>query len=68
MFSKHISYATCRVHDDRYGNDPNNPYTWDAVKLRGCFCDEDWQGADCSERVCPYGDDPNTHDDVDEVR
>ena len=56
------------MHNDRYGNDPNNPYTWDAVKLRGCFCDEEWQGADCSERVCPYGDDPNTHDDVEEVR
>lgn len=36
--------------------------------MRGCFCDEAWQGADCSERVCPFGDDPNTHDDVVEVQ
>ncbi len=36
--------------------------------MRGCFCDEAWTGADCSERTCPFGDDPNTHDDVTEVQ
>lgn len=51
-----------------YGEDPNNPYTWDSERMRGCACDEGWTGADCSERTCPYGDDPNTHDDVTEVQ
>jgi len=51
-----------------YGEDPNNPYTWDGDRMRGCACDEFWTGADCSERTCPYGDDPNTHDDVTEVQ
>lgn len=51
-----------------YGEDPNNPFTWDGERLRGCYCDEAYTGADCSERTCPFGDDPNTHDDVAEVQ
>jgi len=31
---------------------------WDGIRLQGCKCDYRWQGADCSERRCPYGDDP----------
>lgn len=33
---------------------------WSANKSRQCACDRGWQGADCSERMCPYGDDPIT--------
>jgi hypothetical protein len=40
-----------------YGADPNNALTWDAQKVRGCFCDAGWQGYDCSERACPFGND-----------
>ena len=40
-----------------YGADPNNALTWDARKVRGCFCDAGWQGYDCSERACPFGND-----------
>ena len=56
-----------------YGEDPNDPMTWDAERLRGCYCDEDhkqggYTGADCSERTCAFGDDPNTSDDVAEIQ
>ena len=27
---------------------------------QGCLCDPGWQGYDCSEARCPYGDDPHT--------
>uniref|UniRef100_A0A7S2W9D6 EGF-like domain-containing protein n=1 Tax=Rhizochromulina marina TaxID=1034831 RepID=A0A7S2W9D6_9STRA len=51
-----------------YGSDPSNPAEWDALRLRGCYCDDGYTGADCSERLCPVGDDPNTSQDVDEVQ
>jgi len=43
-----------------YGATPNNPKTWDHDMVQGCLCDDGWQGFDCSERRCPYGDDPHT--------
>jgi len=33
---------------------------WDADKNRACKCDSGYSGFDCSERKCPYGDDPLT--------
>lgn len=63
---KHPSSSSLLKHS--YGEDPNNPYTWDAERIRGCACDEGWTGADCHDQTCPYGDDPNTHDDVEEVQ
>jgi hypothetical protein len=37
--------------------------SWDATKVQGCKCDGGWEGYDCSERMCPMGDDPLTiHD------
>eukprot|EP01041_Mallomonas_annulata_P005129 gene5129-10254_t len=49
-----------------YGNKPNDPATWDAKRIYGCNCDEKWTGYDCSLRMCPFGDDPNTDSQVDE--
>ncbi len=49
-----------------YGETPNNPATWDAFRLFGCLCDEQYTGYDCSLYTCPYGDDPNTSAQVDE--
>jgi hypothetical protein len=33
---------------------------WDADKNRACKCDSGYSGFDCSERKCPFGDDPLT--------
>lgn len=33
---------------------------WDHNKIQGCKCDGDWTGTDCSQRICPWGDDPIT--------
>jgi hypothetical protein len=41
-----------------YGAIPNNPYTWDYDRISGCFCDEGYEGFDCSLKTCPYGPDP----------
>lgn len=49
-----------------YGNTPNNPVTWDAAKIYGCYCDSGYQGYDCSLRTCPFGDDPSTTGQLDE--
>jgi len=33
---------------------------WDAKKSRFCKCDAYWSGTDCSQRMCPKGNDPLT--------
>lgn len=51
-----------------YGATPNNPSTWDANRMYGCLCDEKWTGYDCSLRICPFGDDPLSVHQTDEVQ
>nr|AIG56402.1 secreted protein [Achlya hypogyna] len=51
-----------------YGATPNNPLTWDALKIQGCKCDAGFGGHDCSLRLCPTGDDPVTTGQVDAVQ
>jgi len=46
--------------DWTYGFTPNDPQRWDYQNVMGCFCDVGFQGFDCSERVCPFGDDVTT--------
>ncbi|KAG7378709.1 hypothetical protein PHYPSEUDO_009748 [Phytophthora pseudosyringae] len=41
---------------------------WDADRIYGCVCDHGYTGADCSLRQCPYGDDPTSTGQVDEVQ
>lgn len=41
---------------------------WDADRIFGCVCDHGYTGADCSLRQCPYGDDPISTGQVDEVQ
>ena len=41
-----------------YGATPNNPLTWDASAMTGCYCDGGWHGYDCSLKSCPTGADP----------
>lgn len=38
-----------------YGQNPNEPLTWDSNSVYGCLCDEGWTGYDCSLRTCPLG-------------
>jgi len=33
---------------------------WDAAKIQVCMCDGGYTGPDCSQRLCPRGDDPMT--------
>jgi copper chaperone CopZ len=51
-----------------YGADPNNALTWDAHRVFGCLCDKGFEGFDCSERMCPTGDDPGTWGQAQEVQ
>ena len=41
---------------------------WDSEMIQGCICDNGYSGYDCSERVCPQGDDPLTTGQVNEVQ
>lgn len=51
-----------------YGATPNNPLTWDAERVMGCFCDDGYGGYDCSEMTCPTGDDSETEFQTDEIQ
>ena len=45
----------------QYGSVSDRTYDlWDADKSRMCKCDAYWGGPDCSERMCPRGNDPLT--------
>jgi len=45
----------------QYGSVSDREYDlWDAKKSRMCKCDGYWSGPDCSERMCPRGNDPLT--------
>ncbi|GAB9470665.1 hypothetical protein Gpo141_00007905 [Globisporangium polare] len=33
---------------------------WDSSKIYGCLCDPGYSGPSCTERICPFGDDPLT--------
>jgi hypothetical protein len=33
---------------------------WEADRVQVCVCDAGYTGNDCSQRVCPFGDDPET--------
>ena len=52
------------------GGQAYNEYNaWDEDKVRGCKCDRGYEGVDCSERMCPKGDDPLTMEvDIFQVR
>jgi hypothetical protein len=45
--------------NDGYNFDRTTTYNrWDAEVIRGCQCAPGWVGADCSQRMCPWGPDP----------
>jgi len=37
-----------------------NSQFWDQARSQQCVCDRGFAGFDCSERICPYGDNPHT--------
>lgn len=41
---------------------------WDSKMIYGCVCDEGYSGYDCSLRLCPFGDDPLTLGQYNEVQ
>ncbi|KAA0176694.1 hypothetical protein FNF27_01975 [Cafeteria roenbergensis] len=41
-----------------YGEDRGDPHQWDSTSVRGCKCDDGWEGHDCGRRSCPRGNDP----------
>ena len=51
-----------------YGAIPNDPATWDADKVQGCYCAEGFEGYDCSQKSCPMGDDPSTKHQSNELQ
>jgi len=57
--------STPFIYGDAFPNDGN---TWDADRVFGCDCDEGWKGYDCSLRTCPFGDDPDTMGQFNEVQ
>jgi hypothetical protein len=54
--------------DYTYGSTPNDRFTWDAEKVRGCYCDDGYTGYDCSLEACLYGDDARTTKQNNEVQ
>lgn len=54
--------------DFTYGGTPNDAATWDHDMVQGCLCDDGYEGHDCSLRSCPFGDDPDTHSQENEIQ
>jgi len=54
-------HGKCRLIQDLPNANSPVAYTlWDTDKIQGCVCDGGYTGADCSQRLCPRGDDPMT--------
>ncbi|CAM9423451.1 unnamed protein product, partial [Choristocarpus tenellus] len=68
MLAVEASDSDGQEADYTYGATPNDPKTWDHDMVQGCFCDHGYFGHDCSQRSCPYGDDPDTHSQDNEIQ
>jgi hypothetical protein len=45
-----------------------NYVSWDDDKTAFCVCEAGYSGLDCSQRMCPMGDDPITRSGVNEIQ
>jgi hypothetical protein len=59
--SGHGNCLTNSEINDQYSSltGPNDEY-WDQDRTQSCVCDRGFSGYDCSQRICPFGDDPTT--------
>eukprot|EP00941_MAST-03F_sp_MAST-3F-sp1_P005454 g5454.t1 len=68
-FPKCSGHGRClsqkRMGEQKFGMTYNH---WDGDMIYGCLCDESWTGYDCSERMCPTGDDVMTTGQTNEVQ
>ena len=57
-------HGQCRLIADlanyNAGGFVGTTYSWDEKAITACVCDGGFMGADCSQRICPHGDDPMT--------
>lgn len=51
-------------HRDEWSRSFTYDRVWDSKKIQGCLCDPHFAGYDCSEQICPNGDDPLTKGQV----
>jgi len=52
-------HGTCHTIEELAKMDSGNIYElWDADSTMGCKCDPGYTGADCSQKLCKYGNDP----------
>jgi len=48
------------INDQYFSVTSANDQYWDMDRTQSCICDRGFTGYDCSERICPFGDDPTT--------
>jgi hypothetical protein len=54
-----IRYANCTCRNE-HSQEFTYTTRWDSDKIKGCQCDYPATGFDCSQQLCPPGDDPLT--------
>ena len=59
-----VTYFPCVCSIVTIRNEESELFTyttrWDSDKIKGCQCDYPATGYDCSQQLCPNGDDPLT--------
>ena len=58
-------YYYAQTKDEGEGTVYTYENIWDAHKMYGCNCDDQYDGYDCALRLCPSGDDPMTGNGAD---
>jgi hypothetical protein len=53
-------HGRCRAMSDLPAVQGAQYDSWESKRLQVCVCDGGYSGVDCSERLCPFGDDPET--------